>query len=54
MKDIIQNNKNKNAFLKLGYGTNAYFRFVELLIYMFIMLTVFSAPLYYFYKGNEF
>lgn len=39
----------KKPFLLLGYGINAYFDLLQQLVYMFLMITLFSLPIYYLY-----
>jgi len=43
----------ENPFLILGYGINAYFDLIQLLVYMFLMITIFCIPLLYIYSHNN-
>ena len=43
----------KEPFLMLGYGVNAYFNVLYFLSCMFICITIFSLPLYSIYRANS-
>jgi hypothetical protein len=42
----------EDPYLLLGYGLNAYFDVLMSAVWMFLVLTVASMPLYYFYSNN--
>lgn len=42
----------ENPFLILGYGINAYFDLMQLLVYMFLMITIFCIPIYFIYSNT--
>ena len=41
----------KDPYLVLGYGVNAFFDILQSLCYMFCCITIFSIPIFYIYKN---